>query len=240
MQEELYLSFENYLNNEMPDNDKIIFENRLQQEPDFLASFNLYKETTGFAQLKFSKEADDFKANLKSISASHFAKETPSKTKVIQLKPWFYAVAAVLVLFFGLQLFQNGNPVFDNYNQFEPASITVRGENSDNLAKAQKAFNDKNYKEAIPLFESILKQNNSPEINYLYGISLLQDNRILEAEKVFSQLRNGNTIYKDNAVWCLALAKLKQKDYIACKNFILEIPEGADYYEVSRKLLREL
>jgi hypothetical protein len=240
MQDELYLSFENYLSNEMSEDDKITFEKRLNEDTEFLASFNLYKETSAFTENKFSEETSNFKNNLKSISTKYFAEQKPKKSRLIQLRPILYAVAAVLVLFFGLQLFQS-DPQFNDYNSFGNASITERGDVTiENLKKAQDAFNDKKYKEAIPLFESVIKVYKTAEIDYLYAIALLQENRIPEAESIFNSLKNNNVIYKDNAIWCLALSKLKQKEYAACKALILQISEDGDYYEVSRKLLKDI
>jgi tetratricopeptide (TPR) repeat protein len=240
MRDELYLSFENYLSNEMSAEESVAFETKLKEDAAFRADFNLYKETTVFTELKFSSASQDFKNNLKNISTNYFADAKPKKSKIVQFRPVFYAVAAALVLFFGLQLFQN-DPTFEEYNQFENASIGERGnEVLGDIKKAEKAFNDKKYKEAIPLFESILKQNKTDEVSYLYGIALLQENRTQEAEKVFGQLKSSKSIYKDNATWGLALVKLKEKDYKACKVLILDIPEGTDYYESSRSLLKKL
>jgi predicted Zn-dependent protease len=240
MQDELYIAFESYLCNEMSEVDKIAFEKRLKEDAEFLVSFNLYKETSAFTAHKFSEETALFKNNLKSVSRDYFEEQKPKKSKLIQLRPILYAVAAVLVLFFGLQLFQS-DPQFEDYNQFGNASITERGEVPiDNLKKAQDAFNAKKYKEAIPLFESVIKVYKTSEIDYLYAIALLQENRIPEAEAIFNSLKNNNISYKDNAIWCLALAKLKQKDHAACKALILQISEEGDYYEVSRKLLKEI
>jgi tetratricopeptide (TPR) repeat protein len=240
MRDELYLAFENYLSNEMSVKDKIAFEKKLTEDSEFQADFNLYKETTTLTALKFSAESQDFKDNLKSIGTQFFTDAKPQKSKVIQLRPIFYAVAAVLLMFLGLQFFQN-DPTFEEYNQFENASIGERGnEETRNLKKAEKAFNHKNYIEAISLFESVLKQKKTDDITYLYGIALLQENRTSEAEKVFGQLKSDKSIYKDNATWALALCKLQLKDYQACKALLLEIPEGTDYYESSRKLLKAL
>ncbi len=240
MQDELYIAFESYLCNELSETEKIIFEKRLKEDAEFLASFNLYKETNNFTANKFSQETALFKNNLKSISKDYFASEKPKKSKLVQFRPILYAVAAVLVLFFGFQLFQN-DPQFEDYNQFENASITERSEITvANLKKAQDAFNDKKYKEAIPLFESVLKTYKTPEIEYLYAIALLQENRIQESEIIFNALKNSNIVYKDNATWCLALSKLKQNDYAACKALILQISEDGDYYTTSRKLLEDL
>lgn len=240
MTDKLYLTFENYLSNEMSAEDKVIFEKKLAENPEFIAAFNLYKETTDFAELKFSGASKGFKDNLKNISTNHFATTKPKKSRIVQLRPIFYAVAAVLVLLFGLQLFQN-DPSFEDFNQFGNAAIGERGSMvPTDLKKAEKAFNEKKYKEATPLFDSVLRQNKTDEVSYLYGIALLQEDRTSEAEKIFYNLKKENKLYADNATWCLALAKLKAKDYAACKALILEISEDADYYEASRKLLNDL
>ena len=163
-----------------------------------------------------ANELKAFKKNLKGISKDHFKKPKP---KVIAFKPWYYAVAASVAVLFGLFfLNQNSNPTFEDYNHPETAFFTERGEANDNLKLAQDAFNAKQYKKAIPLFETILKTDKSAEIQYFYGISLLEENRLPEAESVFTALKSGNSIYKNKAIWSLALSKLKQKDYKAVKN----------------------
>jgi len=80
MQEELYIAFENYLHNEMTSEEKTTFENQLQSDEALKKQFELYKETSQFLEVKFSKETIDFKENLKSISKDHFADST-KKTK---------------------------------------------------------------------------------------------------------------------------------------------------------------
>ena len=100
MNEELYLSFENYLSNELSSEEKILFENRLQNDLDFKEKFEIYKESNQFLNTKFSAETVAFKENLKSIAKESFTENKPKKSKIIQLKTFVYAIAAVLVLFF--------------------------------------------------------------------------------------------------------------------------------------------
>ena len=85
MQEELYIAFENYLNNEMSLEEKTTFENQLQNDDKFQEKqFELYKQTTQFLEIKFSNDTVDFKKNLKSISEDHFADKIRKKeSKVI-------------------------------------------------------------------------------------------------------------------------------------------------------------
>ncbi|TRX33457.1 tetratricopeptide repeat protein [Flavobacterium sp. ZT3R18] len=240
MNEEHFLEFDEYLQGEMAVEDKLAFEQQLRDQPDLAMAFETYKELQLHLENKFGQanELKAFKENLKGISKAHFKMSTP---KVIAFKPWYYAVAASVVVLFGLFfLNQNSNPVFEDYNQPETAFFTERGEANDNLKLAQDAFNEKKYKEAIPLFETILKTDTSAEIQYFYGIALLDENRLPEAEAVFTTLKTGNSIYKNKAIWSLALSKLKQKDYKSCKELLLTIPEDYEGNDQVDALLEEL
>jgi hypothetical protein len=240
MNEEHFLEFDEYLQGEMSEADKLAFEQQLKEQPELSMAFETYKELHLHLENKFGQanELLAFKQNLKGISKDHFKKE---KSKVIVFKPWYYAVAASVAVLFGLFfLNQNSNPTFEDYNQPETAFFIERGGANDNLKLAQDAFNAKQYKTAIPLFETILKTDKSAEIQYFYGITLLEENRLPEAETVFNALKRGNSIYKNKAIWSLALSKLKQKDYKACKKLLMTIPEDYEGNEQVDALLNAL
>lgn len=240
MNEELYIAFENYLNNELSLEEKIAFENQLQNDSDLKEKFEIYKESNQFLNTKFSTETVDFKENLKKIAQESSQENKPKKGKIIQLKTFVYAIAAVFVLFFGLQLFQNDTPEYGDYNQHEEAHFTERGDVIKSLKLAQDAFNNKKYKEAIINFELVLKEYPRPEIKYFYAISLLEDNRYADSELVLNDIIKGGSIYKNTAMWYLALSKLKQKDYNSCKSVLLMIPNDYEDYAQVEKLLKTL
>jgi TolA-binding protein len=240
MNEELYLSFENYLSNELSLEEKILFENRLQNDLDFKEKFEIYKESNQFLKTKFSTETNAFKENLKAIAKESFIKNNPKKGKIIQLRTFVYAIAAVLVLFFGLQLFQNDNPEYGDFNKHEEAHFTERGDLVKSLKLAQDAFNNKDYKKAIINFELVIKEYPRPEIKYFYAISLLEENRFTDSEIVLNDIIKGKSIYKNTATWYLALSKLKQKDYKSCKAILLTIPSDYEDYSQVEKLLKSL
>lgn len=240
MKEQDYIDFENYINNKMISEEKLAFEAKLQNEPDFKENFKLYKETTEFASHKFSAERTAFQENIKAISTTKNSNEKPNKSKVISLRNMIYAVAAVFVLFFGIQLFQNNTPEYLDYNQHENATFVERGNIIEALKLAQDAFNAKNYKQAIIQFEIVLKEYPRPAVQYFYAISLLEENRFADSELVLNQLIKGKSIYKNTASWYLALSKLKQKEYVACKTVLLTIPEDYEDYDKVKELLSKL
>ncbi|MDR7208425.1 tetratricopeptide repeat protein [Flavobacterium piscis] len=241
MNEEKYIQFDQYLQNEMTVEERTVFESQLLNDEILASEFRTFKEIHFQLENKFGieKEREAFRENLIRISNAHFNKK--ENTKVISLKPWYYAAAASIALLFGLFFFnQNSNPDFADYNQPEQVYFMERGNIEEELKKAEIAFNSKNYKTAIPLFETILKENKTPEIQYFYGIALLEENQFVKAETVFSELKSGTSVYKNKAIWNLALSKLKQKEYRACKEILLTIPSDFENYDKVKKLLKEL
>jgi hypothetical protein len=77
-------------------------------------------------------------------------------------------------------------------------------------------------------------------MQYFYGVSLLEVNKIKESETIFNELKSGTSAYKDKATWNLALIKLKQKKYRTCKEILLTIPDDFEDYVEVQILLKEL
>ncbi len=239
MNEERNILFGQYLENELSAEERTNFEKQLTEDKEFASAFEIFKELNLHLENKFGNatELDAFKKNLKSISKDHFKTK---KSKVVALKPWQYAIAASVAILVGLFFFQNINPSFEDYNNPEIATFTERGDVNENLKLAQDAFNAKSYKTAIPLFESVLKEKKSPEIQYFYAISLLEVNQFQKAETNLSELKSGTSIYKNKATWYLALSKLKQKKYKSCREILLTISDDYEDYDQVQELLNEL
>jgi tetratricopeptide (TPR) repeat protein len=240
MNEERYILFDQYLQDEMAVEERNSFENQLAEDQEFAAAFETFKAINLQLENKFEYEVEReaFKENLTKISDKHF---NANKPKVIPLRPWHYGVAASAVILFGLLLYNyNQNPSFEDFNHPEQAYFTERSDANATLKEAETAFNSGEYKKAVPLFESILKTNNTPEIQYFYGVSLLEVNNTKKAETVFNTLKSGTSVYKDKAIWNLALIKLKQRDYKACKEILLTISEDYEDYVEVQILLKEL
>jgi tetratricopeptide (TPR) repeat protein len=219
--------------------EKVNFEKQLSEDTELASAFETFKELHLHLENKFgnSTELNAFKKNLKSISKEHFKTK---KSKVVAFKPWQYAIAASVAILVGLFVFQNIDPSFEDYDNPEMATFVERGDVNENLKLAQDAFNAKNYKTAIPYFEAILKVNKTPEIQYFYAVSLLEDNQLQKAETNLSELKSGTSIYKNKATWYLALSKLKQEDYKSCKEILQTIPDDFEDYDQVQELLNEL
>ena len=239
MNEERYILFGQYLENELSAEEKTDFEKQLAEDQEFASAFEIFKELNLHLENKFGneKELKAFKKNLKSVSKQHFKTK---KSKVVAFKPWQYAIAASIAILVGLFVFQNINPSFDDYNNPEIATFVERGDINENLKLAQDAFNAKNYKAAILHFETILKESKSPEIQYFYAVSLLENDEFQKADTNLLELQSGTSVYKNKATWYLALSKLKQKEYDSCKAILQTIPDDYEDYDQVQELLNEL
>ncbi len=240
MNEELYITFENYFNNEMSKEDQLKFENQLQNDADVQQKFEIYKEANNFLETKFSLETASFKQNLEAISKEHFAEKDQKKTKVIAFNPWQYAVAACVTLILGTWFYmQNSVPKYGDFSNPETAMFLERSVGDANLKKAQNAFNNKNYKKAIVFFQKV-PNINTPELQYFYAISLIETNNYTKAELLLQNIKSGTSVYKNKATWYLALSNLKQNKLEECKSYLIQIPDDAEDYDQAQKLFEKL
>jgi thioredoxin-like negative regulator of GroEL len=153
-----------------------------------------------------------------------------------------YLVSAVIVVFFGLVFLSKlSEPTYSDYANYENISFTVRGENDELLVKTERAFNNKDFTEAIQYFDQILENDpDNAEIQLYKAISLIEIDQFSKADEILGSLSQKTTAYKYKAIWYWALSKLKQNDDEECKNILNQIPEEADEYEQANKLLRKL
>ena len=238
MNEELYISFESYLQDEMTSVDKIDFEEQLTNDADFRKQFEAYREVTNLLEQKFSAEKDSFKENLNTISETYFSKKELKKPKVFLFKPWLFAAAASFVLLMGTWfVFQNNQPLYDDFAHEEAHFVSRDGENAD-LKIAQDLFNNKEYSKAVSVFEKLGRDNQ--EVNYFYAISLIEIENYSKAEAILTDLQNGNSVYKEKAAWYKALSALKQEKIDKCRKILKEIPSEAEDYQKAQKLLKDL
>lgn len=246
MKEQDYILFEDYLEGTLSPTEKNEFERRLADDEKFEQSFLTYKELSGFLDNKFEDKNPDnqFKENLKNISNTYFNKteNKSSKRGTIRFKPWQYAIAASIVVIFGLLVIMNDStPAYADYADFNNISLTERGENDELLSKAEKTFNEGNYEEAIQYFDQILIEDaNYKEIQLYKSIALIETNQYDDADELLSVLSTGTSVFKYDAMWYLALSKLKQKKYEQCRIILERIPEDAEVYKKAQKLLSKL
>lgn len=247
MNDQDYIQFEAYLSKDMAEEEVVIFETRLKNEPEFNQSFNTYKELSSFLEHKFENEtaSNEFQENLKKISNNHFnnqevVQEKAAKSKTFNL--FKYAIAASVAVLFGIFTFnQFTNPSYSDYANYNTVSLTVRGANNELLQTAENAFNNKDFAKAEEAFKNLIKLDSENSELLLYrAISNIELNNFEIADGLLERLKEGKSVYKYKGTWYLALSKLKQKDEKACLTILKTIPEEADDYKQAQKLINKL
>ncbi|MEO8932912.1 MAG: hypothetical protein ABI295_01290 [Xanthomarina sp.] len=244
MQEQDYILFEDYLSQMLQPEEKMAFENRLQNDLMFNDAYETYKQASKFLEIHLENEekSEAFKANLETVSSRYFTKEETSKTKAKRINPWYYSIAAAAILAIGFFVTQQlSNPVYENYANYGSISLTVRGAQNETLSKAETAFNSHNYKEANIYFSHLLKTDaNNMELQLYKAVSLVELNNYSEADVLFDNIIQTPSVFKDKAIWYLGLSKLKQGDEIACVKVLKTLPKDSEDYKQAQQIIKKL
>jgi len=138
-----------------------------------------------------------------------------------------------------------GNRLFNEYFQpYEIAEINTRGntpsaipENYDelllpeNLKKAIQNYQAGRFKESLPLFRNYRSVNAKNNLaNLLYGIALLKENELEETIDLLSKLIQTDPKLKEDAIWYLALANVRKKDYQRAKELLNVLVNSNNQY----------
>jgi len=248
-----FLLIEKYIKGDLTPEELDAFKSLLKNGKNFADDVNLYKdiESTLTSRANNQEEANKLKNTLENLGkdfiidpnkdeGSNSVKDT--SIKVFKLQRFSkYLVAASLVLLATIFWLKNENPAYEDFANYEYVDMVVRGNFNKTVVKAQNAFNIKDYENALKAFNILLENDNSNAEFQLYkAICLVELDKFNEADAIYKKIRNGKSIYKNKAIWYLALSKLKQKEYASCKKVLKDLPNDAEDFEMAKKLLDKL
>ena len=238
METSIYDQFEDYLQGNMSVEHKIDFESRLKNDAQFKQNFEDYELTSSMLQNHYAEETNDLKKTLEVMGKKHIKPEE-KKSKIIRFNTKFFAIAAMFLVVFSVYIFtDNTSTNYADYNQHPEAAFVERSNNQADVLKAQQVFNNKDYKQAIEVFEKLDLSNNN-DMQLYYGIALIETNQFEKAENVLLKISK-NALFEDEAFWYLGLSKLKQKDYQSSKVYFEKISEDFRAYKKVKKLIKAL
>jgi hypothetical protein len=241
MNEEMYLSFDRYLAHEMPADERAAFELKLSSDTVLAEKFRIYQEVLEVVGPRHQREEQEmaFRKNVASIGNEEVVEKTGRTVKI----NWYVWAAAASIALICVFLFYTSpsTPEYSTYAHYEPLALAERGNEDAAALKAQQAFNTQRYAEAVAAIDVLLKQDGQNETLKIYkGISLLELDHVAEANSLFTEVSHTSSVYKDKALWMLALSALKQKDYKTCERFLKKIPAGSPEYKQAQDLLDKL
>lgn len=224
---------EKYFSKQLTPEEVLEFEKRYKTDDSFKEDVDFLKD------LKSVSEAEDdlqFKKQLASYESENTKKKKSTVSK--WLKP-LIAVAAILVVILSVNFLMNDSLNEDQLflNYFEPSKNVsapiVRSETDETmLNNAFIAYSEKNYSEAIALFETSYEDSKNSELLFYEGNAYLAIGDIENAIAKFEEHLNYSDVLTNRSHWYLALAYLKSKNLEKAK---LELKALIDSGETFKK-----
>lgn len=237
-----------YLDGEMNAEELKAFEAAMQQDAELKNEVALLKDITTTLKIKLHPGESEMalRNSLQEMNAKYFLHKTEG-AKIIPLnsrRKWMTAVAAIFIIGLLLTVWQpwKKEDLYKQYADIQMPAIAERGVAADSLLKlAVENFNNNKFAEAIPAFETVLKDSSQNSfVQYYYAIALLQNNQTEKSRIQLTELYNGNSLFKYDAAFYLALSYLKEKNKPACKDWLNKIPADAGTYSKAQELFKKL
>lgn len=204
---------ESYFAGELSQDEKRIFEKRLEDDQSFAKEVGLYILSRQAAQEALLEEKKQkFLEHFEELSAN-----SPQSTTGIRIHWWHYgaaAAASLLILILFVTYFNSESPerLAESYidRNLATLSTTMSGA-TDSLALGVAAFNRKDYPMAQSIFRS-LEDNNDVAIEateYL-GITYLRTRNYDKAAEQFKKLITFDELYSNPGKFYLALTLMRR------------------------------
>jgi tetratricopeptide (TPR) repeat protein len=238
MNNDSILQASNYVDGEMDLQQQKDFELQMQSNAELREYVEQYKQAATALKTHLTPDTnlDDLKHTLANLNRTHFKAEA----KVISFKSytrWISGMVAVLIL--GLIVF---NPwkksLYDEYSTASSMSVSERGEGAQtNLEKAAAFYNKKDYAAAEKLLAKEYAANPKNSMAaYYYGITLIQDKQEAKARGILQQLYQGESAFKYDAAYYMALSYVKQGDKANARKWLKNVPPGTSNYTKAKEL----
>ncbi|ATL45828.1 hypothetical protein COR50_00885 [Chitinophaga caeni] len=242
MNEQDFELIDQYLSGTMPSQEKEEFLERIAAEPELKAALEEWQAAQ--AELRQFLKPDENREQLqKHLAARRDLYFSHKKASIKTAKGYVISAFATAAVIAGLLFWSPWQK--DITKEFPPThmiSATERGiESNNDLEAAENFYNDGQYAKAIPFLSNLLAKD--PEdafARYHRGVSFLENKQYETARADLLIIYNGESIFKYEGAFYIALSYLKQKDREKCKEWLAKIPENAGNYFKAQRLLKEL
>lgn len=247
MSEADLILIEQFLNDELEHEQIEEVRKRISEDLDFALKVELVK---GMA-VAIRSDTDAFRSDLSKMlhreAGSGPDDKKPGQVKRINLWIKILTAAAIVtgvILATNIFLSDNHSDLYGQYFTIPPENITTRMNTdiSRDLQQALKAYSEKDYKAAIPLFQNQLsRQPEDPSSQFFLAISQMAVDEFDAAIKNLNQLISRPGLYQNSARWYLALSYLRsgrEEEGISTLEKLLD-PENV-YTSKARDLLNRL
>ena len=226
-------SIENYLNNNLSLDEKIAFEKSILETPLLANKIEEVKQLLlGIESAVLKNNLDNFHEELHPVrkiqSETLDAKESPKKPKNMAI---FYSIAAAIIIVFGIFWFMRDSntpeKLFAKHFTPDPGLPTVMSTTRDySFYEGMVDYKRKEYSVAIKKWEKLVSEKeNNDTLNYFLGVAYLAEGDAETSLKYLEPAQKfNNGIFKEDAYYYVALAKLKTGELEEAKKLLKENP----------------
>lgn len=221
--------FDNYIKDKLSREEKVIFENKLESEPQFSYEFKVYVNIVeGVKEHERSKLKNQIKNG-----------ELHVKHKIIK---WYISVAAILIvlilpayLIYYTSILPDN--IYKNYKlSINELSVELGASASTELQKAINEYSSGNVDNSLKLLKELeLKNIHNDTVNYYIGACYLELSERNKALIYFSKLSNSTNNYFAVAKYNMALIYIKQNDFLEARRELNAIPQKGTMNTIGKK-----
>ncbi len=228
-----------YLEGNMTEAEKQLFESRLESDSelrDALKDHKLLIETIESAAMKdtlsqvMAQQRDKGKAGVRSIN-----------------RTWIAVAASVVILFgafFFLGPFSGGGNLYEEYYQPDPGlPTTMSTESNLRFTEAMVQYKQGEYRSALAEFDQLMNDNPASDTLLFYrGICHMELDQPEVSAFLFNQISTDSRLFGEKAQWYRALALLQDDNTAEAIAALQVISDQADhrYHEQANTLLEKL
>ena len=240
--EDKILSASRYAAKDMDDIEIADFEARLKTDAQLKQYVADYTNLDQSLKIHLHPSSDDqsFKDTLASLNKKHFVPEAKVRSLKATYK-WLSGVAAMLIMGLLIWVPWQGN-LYDKYALNSEMMVTERGADAvTDLDRAASLYNQKKYLDAQPLLaKQYALQPKNALVGFYYGITLIETEQPVKARKILTEIYDGNSAFKYDAAYYIALSFLKEKNKVECKLWLQKIPSDTRLYPIAKQLMSDI
>ncbi len=234
---------EQYFENSLSSEEKLIFDELLANDKAFAEDFYFQKDVKEAIK---KEEREKLKKELQNLERFQ-----GSNKKFSFSKKWLVAASIVLLFSFLGTFFFMKQDRFSNQelyaNYFTPYENVVypivRGEAENELKNnAFIAYETKEYKKAIQLFEKAYEQTKEIDLLLYQGISFLAEKKPNKAIKILEEYVSTEPKYNMQANWYLGLSNLQLSNIKEAREYLRKVRNSNSEFKIeeAKELLKKL
>jgi tetratricopeptide (TPR) repeat protein len=226
MKQDYKLAVARYLEGDMEMQEMIAFEKEIKESRDLQQAIENYKSS--------KNQVQDQPNVSRAISA---------KPKVASKLPIVISIVVVLLIAAGLFIWAPwSSGLYEKYAISQVMPLPSKSADAQsNISKGAALFNEGKFDKSRKFLQTEYMLNpQNPVLSYYFAITLVETGKEYEARTIFMNLYKGETAFKHDAGYYVALSFLKEGNEAAAKEWLLKTPAESANAAKAKALIVEL